>query len=701
MQLAMVIGVGVPRFHNLLHREGLRLYSKDLKATLDDMNILLSDAFSYTSVKASLSSPPSESLEDYTDVLSIMCVCQATYLEKCCHIKDAMYGHHVILCWSMDELDSSLSKKLFNFYIRLGSIEDAVYMCGIAKPDKPYWNSLISSCCKNGKTELAFELFKAMKHEEIFPDCFTFAILLKACSSFEESKLLHAQALEYVCDLNVFVKSALVDVYAKWGSIADAHDVFDKMKERTLVSWSVMIAGWVEAGYISEAFETFWQMQLANFQPNEVTFLNILKACTGVSNLENAQKLHCKIVEDEFEVYLVVGNALIDAYARCGSIEDAHNVFLNMRARNVISFTSMIHGLAQQGLIENSFNLFWQMEKQGVKPNYVTISAVLKLCASKVLLDCGNQVHNYILMENMEGTIFVKNCLLDMYVKCGDIEAAQCVFDKISGTDVVSWSTMIVGFAQCAQPHDAFKLYQEMIQKGVEPNEVTYLGLLQACSSSGYLEKGKRIHDYIARGGLEVHLFIGNALVDMYSKGGSVKDAHAVFNRMSKRDLITWNSLLWGYCQHGHAMEAFELFKRMTHEPLKLDHLTFLSLLSACRYAGLVAEGRRYFDIMTKDHRIKPKAEHCACMVDLLGRAGCVHEALALTRKLTIDSIMVWNALLGACKIWGDVQVAETATENIMRLDPDSTSACVQLSNIYAAAGRSGTDLEVEGGEGY
>ncbi|KAI5060751.1 hypothetical protein GOP47_0025171 [Adiantum capillus-veneris] len=690
--------IALARSQDRILRKGLRSFSK---STLNDVNTLLCDAFSSASGLPPLPVASSNNLEEFTGVASIMHVFQDTFFENCCRVKDALYVHHLSLCGSLDVPTSALNEKLFIAYRRLGYFEDAVYFCSTVKPNIFQWNGLISGCLKNGSAIPAFQLFQTMKLEEILPDGVTFVLLLKACSSLDEGRLLHFQAIEYISDLNVFVMSTLVDIYAKQGSIADAYHVFETMQERTLVTWSVMIAGFAEAGQNEQALNTYQKMQNAKFQPNEITFINILRACTCALYLDITRKIHSDVIEGGYGAYLVVANALIDAYAKCRSLEDAYHVFTGMRGRNVVSWTSLIQGYAHHGHIENTLKLFWQMEKHGVNPNAVTLASILKLCATNELLSCGEQIHNYILMESKENVVFVQNCLLDMYIKWGRMKAAQCVFDKMSQHDVISFSTLINGYAQYEQSHKAFTTFKRMMQDGVEPNEVTYVGLLQACSAAGHMEKGRMIHDHIIRGSLETHLVIGNALMDMYSKLGNVKAAHGVFNKMSKRDLVSWNSLLAAYCQHGHTIEAFELFRKMTEETLEPDHFTFLSLLSVCSYSGLLAEGRRYFEIMTKEYKIKPNAEHCACMVDLLGRAGCVHEALEMINKSTVDSVMVWNVLLGACKISGDVEIAEIATKNILKLDPKNTAACVLLSNIYAAARKGGKGLEGDRKEDY
>jgi len=222
----------------------------------------------------------------------------------------------------------------------------------------------------------------------------------------------------------------------------------------------------------------------------------------------------------------------------------------------------------------------------------------------------------------------------------------------------------------------------------VKPEPVTFMGVLNACDSVGWLEEGRCIHEHIIERGYESDLFVGSSLVDMYAKCGSIMDAQSVFNKMSTCNAVTWNAMLAGYASHGHFKEAFEHFERMCEEGVEMGMVTFVSLLSTCSHAGLVDEGLVYFDSMSLVHDVSPTVERYACMVYLFGRAGHLHEAEELIKTMSCESnAPVWKALLGVCGVYGDLEMGECVAEQVLRLDPGNSAGYVMLANIYAAAG--------------
>jgi pentatricopeptide repeat protein len=212
-----------------------------------------------------------------------------------------------------------------------------------------------------------------------------------------------------------------------------------------------------------------------------------------------------------------------------------------------------------------------------------------------VALKEGRQIHNHIIQSGYESDVFVGNSLVDMYVECGSIEDAQRVFHKMPMCNVVSWSAMIWGHVKCRQGQKALELYQQMQVEGVKPEPVTFMGVLNACASVGWLEKGSCVHELIIQRGYESNLLVGSSLVDMYAKCGSIEDAQSVFNKMSTHNAVTWNAMLAGYAIHGHAKQAFEHFEPMCEEGVEMGVVTFVSLQSTCSHAGLVDEGAGLF----------------------------------------------------------------------------------------------------------
>ncbi|KAH8938576.1 hypothetical protein BDL97_16G091400 [Sphagnum fallax] len=279
--------------------------------------------------------------------------------------------------------------------------------------------------------------------------------------------------------------------------------------------------------------------------------------------------------------------------------------------------------------------------------------------------------------------------LVDMYAKCGRMEDAARVFNNMPSRAVVSWNAMILGHVRCAQGQKALVLFQQMQEKGVRPDSVTYVGVLNACASVVALEEGRCTHKQIIQNGWDSNVFVATSLVDMYAKCGSMKDAWRVFNKMPSRDVGSWNAMLGGCAMHGHGKEALQLFGRMGEEGVQPNDITFVCLLSACSHAGLVDEGMDCYASMTTVHMISPKLEHYTCIVDLLGRAGRLQEAENMIMMMPGKPyVAAYKALLGACRIHGNMEMGERIAKIILQLEPKNAAGYVMLSNIYASAGK-------------
>ncbi len=341
------------------------------------------------------------------------------------------------------------------------------------------------------------------------------------------------------------------------------------------------------------------------------------------------------------------------------------------------------------GQHEKTMELFQQMQQEGMTPDRFTFVRVLNSCSSLRALEKGRHVHEQIIQEGCESDVFVRNSLIDMYAKCGAIDDAWKVFNRMTTRTVISWNAMILGHVKCGQGQKALELSQQMQREGVQPDPVTFVGMLNACASVAALEEGRRVHEQIIRSDCESDVFVSCSLVDMYAKCGGIKDAERVFNRMATRDVVSWNAMLVGYAMHGHAKEALEHFESMCQEGIAIDKITFLALLSACNHAGLVDEGLCYFESMHSVYSVSATAEHYACMADLLGRAGHLNKAENLISTMSCKPcVSVWRALLGACRIHGNTEMGERIAKQVVELDPGNTAGYVLLSNIYANAGK-------------
>ncbi|KAJ7231026.1 hypothetical protein O6H91_Y458200 [Diphasiastrum complanatum] len=402
-----------------------------------------------------------------------------------------------------------------------------------------YFGGDASKLCQDGQLKEALQIVEHMVHQSIRAPIKVYACLLQGCTRMKalaEGKRVHALIVQSGFESDMFLGNTLVNMYAKCGNLLDARQVFNKMPEHNVFSWTAIISAYANQGQGEEAINLFKKMQKTGIAPDKVMFVFVLKACASMSALAQGKQLHTQIIESGLELDVFVGSALVDMYAKCGSIEHARQVFNNMQERNVVSWTTMIAGCVQQGLCREALTLFQQMQHEGMKPDKVTFASVLKACASLAALEQGKQVHAQIIKLGFELDTFVGSALVNMYAKCGYIEAACQVFERISKRDLVSWNIMIAGYAQQGLGKKALTLYEQMKKEGVQPDNVTFVSLLKACTS---LEQCKRIHAHIARSGVQLNVFVGNTLVDMYSKLESIDDARQVFNKMHELNVIT------------------------------------------------------------------------------------------------------------------------------------------------------------------
>jgi pentatricopeptide repeat protein len=585
-----------------------------------------------------------------------------------------------------------LETKLVSLYANCGCVEDARRLFDKIQEGNVFlWNTMIRAYARNGFPEKAIEMYNQLQDTGIQPDNFTFPCVLKVCAGLrdlQQGKEIHDCITRSRFASDLFVRNALIAMYTKCGSVEDARQVFDEMHHRDLVSWNSMISGYAQNGFGNEAIKLFYQVLAEGIDVDPVTVASVLLACARLASQQQGKEIHDYICRSGFDQDGLVGNALVAMYFKCGSIDDARRVFNKMSQRDVVSWNAMVAGYAQIGVCGEALKCFSEMQQVGVKAEPVTVTSVLPACAHLKDLQRGKEIHTYIIRSGFQGDVLVGNALIDMYLKCGNIENANQVFEGMLQRDVISFTTMITGYTQNGHSNKAFKLLQQMELLGMKPDSVTFASVLPACTHIAALRCGKEIHDHIIRHGFNSDVFVGNALIDMYAKNGNIEDARQVFDRMLERDVISWSVMIAGYGMHGHGKEAITLFNRMQLAGMKPDHITFVAVLAACSHAGLVDEGHQYFNSMSRDYHVTPRLEHYTCMVDILGRAGCLNEAYDFIQKMPIKpSAGVWGALLGACRIHCNIDLGECVAKCLLDLKPKHAGYYVLVSNIYAVAG--------------
>ncbi|KAL5566732.1 hypothetical protein UlMin_029896 [Ulmus minor] len=469
--------------------------------------------------------------------------------------------------------------------------------------------------------------------------------------------------------LNLFFSTNLIAHYASLGFTSHAYTLFSSSNSTDVFLWNVMIRGFVDQGFYDRALLLYSQMLELGIHPNNFTFPFAIKACGYLCDFDYGTKLHGLALVCGYDGFVFVGNSLIAMYGKCGKVDGARKVFDEMPEKNVDSWSSIIGAYSQNGYYQEGRRLFGQMLDGGTRPNRVAILRVM-VCVYRE--DDADKICKIVIGNGLDFDLTIQNAAMQMYARCGRIDIARSYFDTMSSTDLFSWASMIEAYVQVDLPLEALRLFKQMILQRVRPNLVALLSVIQACSSLASFKQARFVH----------------GLFDLYVKCGSLISARKVFDKMPERNIISWSSMISGYGIHGRGIEALKLFDQMKVY-IKPDHIAFLSVLSACSHAGLVKEGWEIFNSMSWDFQLIPRQEHYACMIDLLGRSGRLNEVTDFIEKMPMKpDASVWGALLGACRIHSNTELAEVAAKHLFELDAENSGRYILMSNIYASSGK-------------
>ena len=574
-----------------------------------------------------------------------------------------------------------------------------------ATRDVASWNSLLNPLSRHHPLAALshFRLMLSSYDRIVLPSPHSFAAAFTAAArapSASSGAAAHALACKFPSSSagsdNVFVSTALLNMYCKLGITSNARRVFDEMPHRNAVSWTAMVSGYAVGKCSEEAFEIFRLMlQECPSEKNEFVTTALLSAVSVPSGLLMGVQVHGLVVKDGLVGLVSVENSLVTLYAKAECMEAALQVFGSSKERNSITWSAMITGYAQNGEADSAARMFLQMHAAGFSPTEFTLVGVLNACSDMGALSVGKQAHGLMVKLGFEMQVYVKSALVDMYAKCGCIGDAKGGFQQLYDVDdVVLWTAMIAGHVQNGELEEALVLYAKMNKEGIMPSNLTITSVLRACACLAALDPGKQMHAQIMKCGFGLGGSVGSALSTMYSKCGNLEDGMAVFRSMPDRDVIAWNSIISGFSQNGCGNGALDLFEEMKLEGTAPDHITFINVFCACSHMGLVDRGWFYFRAMTKDYGLIPRLDHYACMVDILSRAGQLKEANDFIESITVDhGTCLWRIVLGACRSLRDFDVGAYAGEKLMQLGTEDSSAYILLSNIYASQ-RKWNDVE-------
>ncbi|TYI61363.1 hypothetical protein E1A91_D10G167800v1 [Gossypium mustelinum] len=575
--------------------------------------------------------------------------------------------------------------KLISTCTALGTFESLVYAKNILNQFRYdnqndgtlfMYNSLIRGYSSIGLGKEAIRVYLEMLSLGISPDKYTFPYLLSACtkiSATAEGFQVHGSVIKMGFQGDMFILNSLIHFYADCGEIVMGQKVFDEMIDRNVVSWTSLICGYARSGLAKEAVELFFEMVEEGTRPNSVTMVCVISACAKLRDLELGERVRGYISSLGVKVNTLMVNSLVDMYMKCGAFDTAKRLFDECEQKNLVVCNTIMSNYVHSGMVREALCILEEMLRQRLVPDRVSILSTISVSAQLGSIFLGKCCHAYVLRNGLEGWDSISNALIDMYMKCGkqevafavfhrmanktvvswnsvmagyirngDLSSAWEVFNNMPESDLVSWNTIISALVQESMFEQAIELFRTMQNKGIKADRVTMVSIASACGYLGALHLAKWIHAYIKMNKIPCDIRLSTALVDMFARCG-----------------------------------------------VKPDGVVFVGLLTACSHGGLVEQGRDIFKSMTSVHKISPQIVHYGCMVDLLGRAGFLEEALDLIKLMPMEpNDVIWGSLLAACRMHRNIDMAGYATERMKELASDRTGIQVLLSNIYASAGK-------------
>ncbi|KAG8656028.1 pentatricopeptide repeat-containing protein At3g26782, mitochondrial [Manihot esculenta] len=482
------------------------------------------------------------------------------------------------------------------------------------------WNSLIAELARDGDSFESLRAFSSMRKLDLKPTRSTFPCAIKACSALldlHSGKQAHQQALVFGFESDLFVSSALVDMYSKCWRLSDARVLFDEIPQRSIVTWTSMITGYVQNDNAHEALLLFKEFLIEESERNgesthvfmdSVAMVSVLSACSRVSGKGVIEGVHGFVVKRGLDKDLGVENTLLDAYAKCGEVGVSKKVFEEIGERDSVSWNSMIAVYAQNGLSSEAFHAFHLMIKDGdVKYNAVTLSTLLLACAHSGALREGKCIHDQVIRMGWEDNVIVGTSIIDMYCKCGRVETARKTFDGMKEKNVKSWTAMVAGYGMHGGAREALDLFYKMTGAGVKPNYITFVSVLSACSHAGLLDEGwywfnSMNHKFNVEPGVEHY----SCMVDLLGRAGYLNEAYDLIKRMrAKPDFVLWGSLL-AACRIHKNVELAEISARQLFELDSSNCGYYILLSNIYADAGRWKEVERMRVLMKDRGLIKP-----------------------------------------------------------------------------------------------
>ncbi|XP_004301150.1 PREDICTED: pentatricopeptide repeat-containing protein At1g74600, chloroplastic-like [Fragaria vesca subsp. vesca] len=640
-----------------------------------------------------------------------------------CTIRNTRILHAHLLRLHFLLSNVSISNSLLDCYCRSAAMEDALHLFDvIPQRNVISWNFMVSGYNRNSVYERSWGVFCRMHCSGFEPDEFTYGSVLSACAALRApglGKQVYSLATKNGFFSNDYVRSGMIDLFAKNGSFEDALRVFCDVSCRNVVIWNALISGAVRNGENRVALEIFRQMCCGFVLPSNFTFSSVLTACAALEEIGIGKSVHGWVIkcgaEDVF-----VGTAIVDLYAKCGKMNEAVKEFFGMPTCNVVSWTAIISGFVSKEDSISAVKFFREMRRMGEEINKFTVTSILTACAKPSMSEEANQIHSLILKSGLYLAPVVGSALINAYSKIGAVDLSEMVFRETETVkDPGTWAAMISSYAQNQNPGRATRVFQRMLQEGVLPDKFSTSSVL---SIIDFLVAGRQIHSYILKVGLVTDSSVGSSLSTMYSKCDSLEESYKAFQQIREKDSVSWASMIAGFSEHGFADQALQLYREMPYKEIKPDQMILAAILNACSASRSLLIGkeihghalragvgrdvvvggaivnmyskctalelaRRVFDMLPQKDEVA-----CSSLVSGYAQNGCIEEALLLfnymlTADLTIDSFTI-SSILGVIAVVNNPSCGTQMHAHITKIGLNSdVSVDSSLVRMYSKCG--------------
>ncbi|KAK6929702.1 Pentatricopeptide repeat [Dillenia turbinata] len=601
-------------------------------------------------------------------------------LQSTCHLSLRLFKTHLPLVLSrslhthVSEFQPDLKplNSKISYFMRNGLLEEAQKLFDeMPQRNTVTWNAMIRGYFQNGHFDKAVTMFNQMPECDVVTYNTVIAGLVQkvdidgARKVFD--KMLHRDVVTW---------NSMLSGYVHNGFMEEAMWVFDRMPLKDVISWNLVLWGHVNSGSVDLAEKVFWGMS----DPDVASWTIMLSGLVNAGRIVEARALFDDMPVKDIRAW----KTIIGGYVENGEVLIAESLFWKMPEHDLDSWRSLVTGLARVGRVNDAMRLYMLMPQ---KCRLTWNSLCLELIRNGLVEE------SHALIEQCSfGDIVAFTNVIVGYFGLGEVENAVKLFELIATRDATMWNVVIFGLGENDYGEEGLKFFNRMKEEGPSPDEATFTSIMTICADLPTLHLGKQAHAQVIKTGFDYFVKVSNAVVTMYERCGNLDSALLAFSSMPNQDIVSWNAIICGFTHHGNGEKALEMFRKMRLTNIQPNHVTFVGVLSACSHAGFVDQGKQCFDFMRYKCFLQPTAEHYTTMIDLLGRSGLIDEAMSFLGQMREDRIeapaSIWGALIGACRIHNNIEVAELAGERLLEVDPYNTGVYMILAEMYLNSGR-------------